>query len=93
MKTISKTEFTHICSQIREDRDVIIRNNPIGTESEIMLWMLLGTLVSYLSLSENETPCFKGIPDAEVYRDAIRFVLKDRMDEEFDAEPYLALMR
>ena len=93
MKTISKTEFARICSQIREDRDIIIRNNPIGTEPEIMLWMLLGTLVSYLSLSENETPCFTGIPDAELYRDAIRFVLKDRMDEGFDAEPYIAVMR
>ena len=57
-----------------------------------MLWMLLGVLVSYLSLSEIETPCFTGKPDAETYRNAIRFVLKGRTKPAFDPEEDLAML-
>ena len=90
MKTITETKFEHICRQIIEDRDVIIRNNPIGSDQEILLWMLIGTLISYLSLSETETPSFNGKPDSGVYRDAMRFVLKGRMENDFDPEPHIA---
>jgi len=87
---ISETEFARICESIRRDRRAIIKHNPIGSEEEILLWMLLGSLISYLSLSELETPCFNGKPDAEIYRQAILFVLKDRKASPFDAESYLA---
>ena len=86
---ITKNEFLDICRGIGEDREIICRHNPIGTREEILLWMLLSCLVSYLSLSEIETPCFTGKPDAETYRNAVLFVLKDRMTENFDAEKYL----
>lgn len=89
MKTITEREFKRICRDISNDRDVIIRSNPIGSKEEILLWMLLGTLVSYLSLSENETPCFNGKPEADTYREAIRFVLRGRMATEFDPEPLI----
>jgi hypothetical protein len=55
--------------------------------------MLLSCLVSYLSVSELETPCFTGIPTAETYRQAILFVLKDKKSENFDAEKYLDLLK
>ena len=51
--------------------------------------MLLSCLISYLSLTEIETPCFTGKPNEETYRTAILFILKDRMTENFDAEKYL----
>ncbi len=86
---ISEKEFARICRGIREDREIICRHNPIGTQEEILLWMLISCLVSYLSLSEIETPCFTGKPDAETYRAAVLFVLKDRITENFDAEKYL----
>ena len=57
---------------------------------EILLWMLLSCLVSYLNLEEIETPCFTGKPDAKTYRDAILFVLNDRREPVFDPEPYLS---
>jgi hypothetical protein len=88
--TISKSEFERLCSQIEKDREIIIRNNPIGAPEEILLWMLLGVLVSYLSLSEVDTPCFNGKPDAGTYRDAIRFVLNGRMENNFDPDEFLA---
>ncbi|MBA2493560.1 MAG: hypothetical protein H0V31_02550 [Acidobacteria bacterium] len=89
MNKISEQEFARICRGIKQDRETICRHNPIGTSEEILLWMLLGCLVSYLSLSEIETPCFSGKPDAKTYRNAILFVVQDRKTANFDAEKYL----
>lgn len=93
MTRIGEQEFAQICAGIKEDRDSIVRHNPLGTPEEILLWMLLSCLVSYMSLTEMETPCFTGKPDADTYRQAILFVLKDRKTAEFDAEKYLADLR
>lgn len=89
MTKISETEFSRICIGIFEDADQIYKHNPIGTREETLLWMLLSVLISYLSLSEIETPCFNGKPTAETYRDAINYVLRDRKTESFDVEKYL----
>lgn len=89
MTKISEQEFARICDGIYEDRDVICKNNPIGTDKEILLWMLLSCLISYLSLTEIETPCFNGAPTAETYREAILYILRERRIENFDAEIYL----
>jgi hypothetical protein len=89
MTKISEEEFVRICAGIREDGESIHRHNPLGTREETLLWMLLSVLVSYLSLSEIETPCFTGKPTADTYRQAILFVLSDRKTEDFDAEKYL----
>jgi hypothetical protein len=51
--------------------------------------MLMSCLISYLNLSEIETPCFTGVPTAETYRNAILFVVNDRKSDEFDVEKYL----
>lgn len=89
MTKITEPEFARICEGINEDRELICRHNPIGTPEEILLWMLLCCLVSYLSLSDIETPCFNGKPNAETYKEAILFVLNNRKMPEFDAEKYL----
>lgn len=74
---------------IQADSDSIVRHNPVGTREEILLWMLLNCLANYLSLSEQETPCFNGRPDASTYREAIVFVLRGRTEADFDAASYL----
>lgn len=84
MARITELEFKRICDGIAADRESILKHNPIGTEEETLLWMLLSCLVSYLSLSEIETPCFTGIPTAETYRNAISIILKRRMENDFD---------
>jgi hypothetical protein len=89
MEKISENEFARICRGIYEERESICKHNPIGTSGEILLWMLLGCLSSYLSLSEIETPCFNGKPDADTYRNAILFVLKNRKENDFNTETYL----
>jgi hypothetical protein len=90
MTKISETEFARIVEGIREDRESIIKHNPIGPDEEILLWMLLSCLISYLNLTDLETPCFNGKPDAETFRNAILFVLKERRSDGFDPEKYLA---
>ena len=89
MARISEAEFARIVAGISADRESIIKHNPIGTAEETLLWMLLSCLVSFLSLSEIETPCFTGRPNAGTYRDAILFILRDKKTEDFDAEKYL----
>lgn len=89
MARISEAEFARICEGIREDRRSIIEHNPIGPPDEILLWMLMSTLVMYLSLDEAETPCFPGKPDADTYRTAIHFILTDRKSDDFAVDPYL----
>lgn len=79
MRSIGESEFERIVSGIIDDREVIWKHNPIGTKEEILLWMLLSCLISYLSLTEIETPCFSGKPNSETYREAIAFILKDRV--------------
>lgn len=90
MTTITEAEFARIVDGIREDRATIIKHNPLGSEEEILLWMLLSCLISYLNLTEIETPCFTGKPEAKTYRDAINFVLKDRRDDDFNTDEYLS---
>ncbi len=89
MTKISEAEFARICDGIYEDRESIIKHNPLGKPEEILLWMLLSCLNSYLSLTENEMPCFNGMPDEKTYRDAILFILQGRRDEDFDPVPYI----
>lgn len=92
MAFISEAKFAEICEGIRADRDIIIKHNPLGTDEEILLWMLLSCLISFLSLEANETPCFTGRPDADTYRKAIKFVLEGRMETAFDVDQYLLQM-
>ena len=89
MSVISEAEFRRIIEGLRDDREVVVKHNPIGPEDEILLWMLLSCLVSYLSLADNETPCFTGRPDAGTYREAIHFILRDRQTSPFNVDEYL----
>ena len=92
MACISEAKFAEICNGIRSDREMIVKHNPIGTEDEVLLWMLLSCLISFLSLTEMETPCFTGRPDTDTYRNAVEFVLKGRQVEHFDPTPHIERM-
>jgi len=89
MTCISEAELSRLVKGIIADKESIIRHNPVGTIEETLLWMLLSSLVVYLSLNEMETPCFTARPDANTYREAIEFVLRGRMFPEFEPAPLL----
>ncbi|MDQ3179375.1 MAG: hypothetical protein M3Q33_02525 [Acidobacteriota bacterium] len=92
MTKITEREFAQICADIKKESELICKHNPIGTREEILLWMLLNCLVSYLSLSDIETPCFNGKPDAETYKNAILFIIENRKAHDFDVEKYLTAL-
>ncbi len=92
MAMITEAEFASLCKGIAADRETIIKHNPIGRDDEILLWMLLSCLISFLSLTEIETPCFKGKPDAATYREAIDFVLRDRREDNFNTSRHLGIL-
>ena len=89
MTKISEAEFARICQGIRDDRESIIKHNPIGPPNEILLWMLLSCLSAFLSLTDIETPCFSGKVDEQTYRDAILFVLNGRLADDFDPATHI----
>ena len=89
MPKITEAEFARISEGIYNDRELIIKNNPIGTREETLLWMLMSCLVSYLSLDDSQTPCFTGRPDRDTFREAIRYMLGNHSATNFEPEPYL----
>lgn len=86
---MTEMQFDRIINGIIEDRETIIKHNPIGTPEETLLWMLLGALVSYLSVPDNEMPCFTGIPDSVTYRNAIKHILAGRLNNQIDIDERL----
>ena len=92
MSCIDEAKFAEICDGIRTDREKIIKHNPLGTDEEILSWMLLSCLVTYLSLTDLETPCFTGKPDAATYREAIKFILNGRQNDVFDPDTHIDRM-
>jgi hypothetical protein len=90
MTKISEEEFSRICQGIYNDREIIIKHNPIGSNEEILLWMLLSCLLIYLNIEEKEIPCFPNTINAETYRSAIIFSLQDRKEKPFSVEKYLS---
>ncbi len=89
MTLISEQEFDRLTAGIYFDRQTIIKHNPLGTDGEILLWMLVSCLASYLSLNEMETPCFTGKPNAATYVEAIELILRERKVEPFDEQQYI----
>lgn len=89
---ISEERFREICNDLSAERESVIKHNPIGSENEILLWMLLNMLTIYLSVPENEMPCFNGMPNEQTYKDAILFVLGGRKEGEFDPAKYIDML-
>ncbi len=86
---ISEREFAKICSDVANEGDIIYKHNPIGTREETLLWMTMSILISYLSLSEDEVPCFPGKADANTYRQAIEQIVGLRKEEDFSTSNHI----
>lgn len=88
MSTITAQEFEKICEGIYADRRQIYRFNPNMSRRDAILWMLLGCLLSLLSIPIPEQPGDDGTsPDP--YGDAVREVLRSRMRPAFDPQVYI----
>ncbi len=89
MTTISEMEFKRLCDDIYADHRQVYAFNPNVSRREALLWMLLGCLVSLLSIPILEQPSVYGGASSDPYGDAVREVLKDHMEPAFDPGIYL----
>jgi hypothetical protein len=89
VETISEAEFSKLCEEVYRDRFEIYRFNPGAGKSEALLWMLLGCLISLLSVGEEELQSLDDSSSQEPYADAICQLLRGRAGPSFDPRPYL----
>ena len=90
METITEQEFKKFCNEIYRDRDEIYSFNPNVSHREALLWMLLGTLVSYLSVPILEQPSVYGTTNSDPYGMAVIELVRRRALPAFEPEIYLA---
>ncbi|HEV7860820.1 MAG TPA: hypothetical protein VGO91_19525 [Pyrinomonadaceae bacterium] len=82
-------EFEKLCRDIYADRRQIYSFNPNVSHREALLWMLLGCLVSLLSVPILDQPSVYGGSRTDPYADAICELLKPRMNPAFNPRIYL----
>jgi hypothetical protein len=87
--TISEQEFRKLCDDIYADRFQIYAYNPNVSRREALMWMLLGCLVTLLSIPILEQPSAYGGTSDDPYGDAVCEVLQNRMERDFDPQIYL----
>ncbi|HEV2914282.1 MAG TPA: hypothetical protein VGX92_13475 [Pyrinomonadaceae bacterium] len=89
MSTISEEEFIKLCEDIYADRLLVYSFNPNASRRDALHWMLAGCLLSLLSVAVPDEPSVYGGTSVDPYGDAVREILKDRMEPPFDPQPIL----
>lgn len=87
---ISETEFIKLCDDVYSDRHQIYEFNPSATRREAVMWMLLGCLLSLLSIPVTEQSVLFDSTSTDVYADALRKILQQHSRPPFDPQPHLA---
>lgn len=88
--TISQAEFIKLCDDIYADRQQLYEFNPGMSKRDAVLWMLLGCLISLLSVPVAEQASAGDKQSADPYGDAIRKILQTRVQPHFDPRTHLA---
>lgn len=88
MHGISEARFRTLCEEIYRDRVRIYEFNTAAPRAETLLWVLLGSLFSLLSLRDQEMPIVAE-PMVEGYVEAICKVVNSRNEGAFDPRPIL----
>lgn len=90
--TISEAEFVKLCNDIYADRHQIYQFNPNASKREALLWMLLGCLLSLLSIPAPEQSSRNDNSSFDPYVDAIYEILQNRMRPPFNPQTHLAVL-
>jgi hypothetical protein len=90
MDTMTEQEFKKLCDDVYAERQDIYELNPNVSRREALLWMLLGSLVSLLSVPVEQQPTLDDATSADPYGDAIIKLLQHRAAPAFDPKIYLA---
>jgi hypothetical protein len=86
-ETISESRLERVCDEIYRDRFEIYGFNPGVSRSDAVLWMLLGCLISLLSITEEESQALFDASGQVLYADAVCKLLKGRTEPPFDPRP------
>ena len=89
VETISESEFKRVCDDVYRDRLEIYEFNPGASHNDAVLWMLLGCLISLLSVTDDELQSLAASSNSETYGDVIRELLSTRAAPPFDPHPFL----
>lgn len=87
---ISEQEFIKLCDDVYADRHQIYEFNPNVTRREAVMWMLLGCLLSLLSIPVTEQSNLFDNASTDIYTDALRKILQQHSHPPFDPQPHLA---
>lgn len=90
--SISEAEFIKLCDDIYADHQRIYQFNPSASKREALLWMLLGCLLSLLSVPAAEQSPAGGSSSLDSYDDAICEILRTRMQPSFDPQVQIAAL-
>ena len=90
MSVISEQEFIKLCDDIYADRHQLYEFNPSVARREAVLWMLLGCLLSLLSIPDAEQPGLFNGASSDPYADAISALLRNRTRPPFEPQAHLA---
>jgi hypothetical protein len=88
MTKITEDEFRQLCDDLYRDRRQLRDYNPSATPAEAVLWVLLGSLYSLLSLEPGQVPAAT-TATVEGYVNTVCRVLDDRREGKFEPRPYL----
>ena len=86
---ISEEQFRKLCEDVYTDRDLIYSYIPGLSQRDALLWMLLGCMVSLLSVPAHEQPNVYTGESEDPYGDAICQFLQARAQTAFNPRPYL----
>jgi hypothetical protein len=89
VETISEEEFGRLCDEVYRDRLEIYDFNPNVTKREAVLWMLLGCLISLLSVTDAELQSLLDSSGQDPYGESICTLLSARAAPPFDPQPFV----
>lgn len=89
IETISEAELRRLCDEIYRDRLEIYEFNPGMSRREAVLWMLLGCLISLLSVTDAESAELTVSPSHDPYGESVCKLLNARSSPPFDPQPFV----
>ena len=84
MTTINETKLRKLCDNLYEDRESILLMCPGMGQSEAVLWILYGSLLSLLDIPSDQSPDIHGDTPTDKYFQANCCLLRDRVDPPFN---------
>lgn len=89
VETISEGEFKRLCEEIYRDRSEVYSFRPDVQKSEALVWMLLGCLISLLSVNDAEVQALVDSSSKDLYGACVHALVQSRARPPFDSRPYV----